>query len=321
MSEPLELHLSTLDDWRGCGKRFELSTLRRVAPLWRHPAALNGTAIHRLIEAVHAEELWDAPRADMAELYAAAFHFAVECPTYEHERGVPVWWGKAQDERGGMAEYAADALEMIDGYRADIRNRAARLVLSEARWRADMAGHRWAGMLDQARELGDGAVELVDLKSGRTRLADVPLRLWGQGLGYAIALGHAEFMPMEHAAAEPWRSFELKVSRVTWLQLRDYVPYLKGGRRSDGTSYVKGDLRGRAHYSVAVTPETLRAQAEEMRLFAEAIAAGRFERRPSNYQCGMCRVQEACLTQFYGTLDEETVRSLRVTVEDYGEEQ
>jgi len=109
----------------------------------------------------------------------------------------------------------------------------------------------------------------------------------------------------------------MDVGRVTWLHLRDYIPYRKNGARADGTAYRKGDQRGPAYYSLEVTPQLLDAHAREIALFAKAVEAGRFERRPSNYQCSRCKVTEACLRAFMGSLDAEAVKGLNVTEGDY----
>ena len=309
----MELHPSDFEAWRGCDKRFELTTLRREPPAWRHPAAVNGTAIHAVIGWIHSDKLWDKDRDFLATIYADEFHDAIENPIRPEERGVRIAWGDMGDEFGARAKYAADALTMLDGYRADQRNKDAKLLLSEGRWRAELAGFKFAGTLDQARDLGDGTVELVDLKSGVERRDEVPLKLWGQGLTYAIALQHADFSSITD---ERWAPLSLRVARVTWAHLQDYVPYKKKSVRA-GRTYLLGDMRGPVFYPIEVTAQALASHAAELHMFAESVASGRFPRRPSNYECSRCKVAEACLLGFHGSLDAATVASLNVTEGDY----
>ncbi len=297
------LHPSSMADWQGCGKRFWLSSVERVRPEWRHPATLNGTAIHSVIESIHSLRLWDASREDLAPLWSSAFDIAELQPSYEEEKGVLVWWGEYQDRAGAKAAMAADALDMLDGYRTDLQNRNAEVLAAEARWRATFGGFDWEGTLDQARAFGENTVEVVDFKSGRERLTGPAFRMWPQGLSYALALAHALFRPLDAPEHAPWKSLNLDVTRVTWLHLRDYIPYKKSGHRGGGTPYVKGERKGPAHYSLEITPKMLEEHAKEVSLFAKAVEAGRFERRPSNYQCSRCKVAERCLRDFTDHID------------------
>lgn len=313
------LHPSSLVQWQSCGRQFEIETMRRVPPAWRHPSALNGTAIHRVIDLVHSRNLWNVDRAAIAAVYRECFSWAVLNPVREEEANVPVFWGEHRDEETAFPRLAADGLDMINGYRHDPRNREAKILVSEGKWRATFGGFDWEGTIDQARDLGDGTVQLVDLKSGQERMNATSLALWPQGFTYVLALAHAVFRPIAADQFAPWTPLKLNVSRLSWLHLRDYIPYLKASRRGS-VEYKRGDLRGPAFYDVEVTKQALSSHVREIGMFAQAVASGRFERRPSTYQCSRCKVAATCLKDFYGSLDEATIKSLRITEEDYGTE-
>jgi RecB family exonuclease len=314
MIASIELHLTSMQDWQGCGHRFELTELRGAAPQSRSPKAINGTAIHRVIDQVHKHNLWEAGRDTIAEFYAAAFREAIDQPARESEVGVEIAWGEHLDAATAQAAFAGDALAMIDGYRVDVRNRLADLIVSECEWRATFASRAWAGRIDQARRLQDGTVQVVDLKSGAEKISATALQLWMQGLGYSVALENAEFRHIGNGNGE-WKPLHLPVSKVTWLHLRDYIPYLRGGKTKNGGTYKAGDHRGPAFYNLEVTDQAKRSVLREMQLFSDAVEAGRFERRPSVYQCSRCKVTAACLREF--GVPEGATSDVEVNGEDY----
>jgi hypothetical protein len=239
------------------------------------------------------------PRTAVAEVYADAFSWAITNPVREEECDSPVFWGDMADEATARAAYAADALAMLDGYRADARNRRAKVLVQEALWRATFGRFDWEGTLDRADSLDGGGVELLDFKSSRDEIDPVPLSMWPQGLTYALALGHAVFRPVGAGPHAPWSPLALKARKLTWVQLRDYIPYVKRGTRRDGTTYQPGDLRGPVYHSVEVTNAMLESHAREIAMFAMAVESGRFPRRPSNNQCTYrCKFTERCRIDF-----------------------
>lgn len=296
MPQDVELHPTGMVKYQECGKRFDLETISRVVPQWRVPQALNGTAIHRTIAWFHLGN-WDATEDEVRHKYAESFAKAIEDPYYVEERGVPVKWPDGSDPQFAAAEFAADALEMIEGYRKDPRNRAAKVVAVEVEWSMGWDGFNWAGTIDQIRVEKDRLV-VVDLKSGQNRPPAAFLALWPQGLTYARAV-HGD--GAEHAHVSPRKTFaalpDLPVEKMVWVHLRDYVPYKRKTTRQ-GRVYLAGDLRGQAYYDAPVTPAALQAHAKEMSAFADAVRAGRFDRRPSIQNCARCSVRNVCLATF-----------------------
>lgn len=307
------LHPSNMMVWQGCGKQFDLEIMHGVAPKFLHPAAVNGTALHVVFDHIHTDNLWDATEDVLATMYKDSFHWAIANPSVEKDRGLPVRWGDLQDEFTAAAKMAADAMAMINGYRRDLRNRLAKVLITEGRWRANFAGFDWEGRLDQARDLGEGKTELIDWKSGVDNVEEPFLAMWPQGLTYAIASENAEFMKR---GTDVWTPLHLSVTKCTYVKLRDYIPYEKAGKKKGGT-FKRGDLRGPVFRTVEITPQILASHIQEMRFFSEAVHNGRVERRPSTYQCNRCRVAERCLRDFRGSLDQDTMLKLKVTEEDY----
>lgn len=297
------LHPSNLVDWQGCGKRFELITMMDERPRWRNHQAINGTAIHSVIERIHRDGLWDTGPQEIQRLYVDSFAAAILEPKNPNESLSPVFWGDMGDEAGGLAYHAPDSIAMIEGYRGDERNRDAEILLLENTWRATFGGFDWEGTIDQVRRGAGGSIELVDLKTGKERPGPIPLAMWPQGLTYAMASEHAVFHPRGADQHTPWTPMSFKVSRLTWAHLRDYVPYKRSGRTPSGVVYKAGDTRGQVFYTIDVKPKVLDAHAREIRMFADAVQAGRFERRPSNHQCSRCTVSEVCLRDFTESVD------------------
>lgn len=278
-------HPSDFEKWRGCDKRFELEVLHGEPSRTLHPKSVNGTAIHTVIEWMHSGiDGWRPESTDkviVANQYRAAFARAIEHPRMERDRGLPVAWGDYIDEDHARATFATEALDMLKGYANDPRNQTAQIAAMHRQWRAEIDGNMWAGEIDRLDYEPGGTYTICDFKSG-AKLNPVPLAMWHQliyAIGYQMATGN-------------------KVKRVRWIALPDYVPYLRSGKTKDGREYRAGQMRGPAYYDVEVNDVVLTGMREEMRMFADAVRAGRFPRRPSNYQCSMCGVSDACVAGF-----------------------
>lgn len=306
-------HLSDFSGWRGCDKRYELEVLGGATPAFRHPAALNGVAIHRVVDQVHAHELWDIDSEGLSDAWAAAFEWAIEHPVNPEEAGVPIRWGEFMDEAHARSTFARDALAMVRGYMADPRNREAEVLVAHGRWRAKIGGALWAGELDQVRRESDGSYSVIDLKTGQDRPSGPPLELWAQ-VGYSLALRDAEFLRFDDEGEVVWTPISIQPRRVAWLHMRDYIPYLRSGKTSSGRTYRAGEMRGQAFYYVDVNAQSLEGIAREMGLFTSSVARGDFPRRPSSYECARCHVRERCLASYRGEID---AAALRLTEEDF----
>jgi RecB family exonuclease len=176
----IELRQSTLKDWLFCPRMFHLKHIEGIAPNWRNPAALHGTVLHRIIELMH-EGHWDL---NFDFVYSEIFRLV------ENETDTPVFW--KTDREHELEKLKANALEMIEGYKANYANRECRVILGEAKFRVKVAGYWFTGTIDQLRENADGTIELIDFKTNKQRptLAflqnDWQLNLYSYALKYGI---------------------------------------------------------------------------------------------------------------------------------------
>lgn len=277
-------HPSDFEKWRGCDKRYELEVMNAHPPRSRSPKAINGSAIHYVLEWMHTGT--NGFRDDsLDDVYAAAFRRAVDEPVNDAERGVPIDWGDFMDADHARAHYASEALGMLRGYAADPRNRNATVIAVHHKWKATIDGAPWSGEIDRIDGNADGTVTICDFKSG-TKLSAVPLKMWHQ-IVYAIGLLEAT---------------GLNASIMRWIALPDYVPYLRSGKTKDGREYKRGQTRGIAYYDVTITKDVVDAMRSEMRMFVDSVRSGRFPRRPSNDMCGRCRVSDVCLAGFRASI-------------------
>lgn len=304
-------HLSDFAAWRQCDKRYELEVVGRTPPAWRSPQGINGTAIHRVADVIHAEKLWNASRFTLAPIYHDAFRWAIEHPVRDEERETPIFWGEYMNEETASAAFAGDAMLMLEGYAADERNQNAFILASHSRWRATFAGVPWAGEIDRIDINEDGTATIVDLKSAKSKPNEIEMALWTQ-LAYAMFMRSGMVKKIADDDSVTWKAVDLDVRSVVWLHLRDYVPYLKNGKTTSGRVYSKGERRGPAYYETMITTDAYAAMAREMDLFVRAVGRGEFPRRPGTH-CSYCKVAERCLTQYRGHI----AGALNITEEAY----
>ena len=74
------------------------------------------------------------------------------------------------------------------------------------------------------------------------------------------------------------------------------LPAGGAGRRTDGSTYAAGDLRGDPCYRISKTPEQLEQGAQAIARIIAAIRAGGFFWNPSAMYggCDACPVKHAC---------------------------
>lgn len=286
---------SHIETWQECPHRYELLYEQDVKPAWRHPKGLNGTALHDSIRSIHQDELWDLDDAGMRDMWGAAFRHAADEPHELQDVDVPVHWGEFGDMDGALAKMGGDATWMLAGYRDDPRNRDAAVIGLEVAYEIDIGGVPVRGRIDQVRDL-DG-LHVVDTKSTGMAPDESFLAVWTQGWIYAKAVE---------------RILRERPKTVTWVQLRDYIPYK--AKPKDGP-------RGRAYYTMDVTDGAMISIEREIKLFHAAVQAGRFERRPSSIGCSYCRVSGRCISGFRDALSDSSLNSLKITEDAYGQGQ
>lgn len=287
---------SDVGTWQQCGHRYELMRERHEKPAWRHPKGLNGTAIHLVVRQIHEEGLWAAPMAEYQERWKAAFVAADEEPYEESDMGVPVWWGKMVDRAGAITELKWDAMAMLSGYAGDPRNKDANLLDIESHWETEIAGVPMRGRIDQVRDLH--GLHILDLKTtGMEKPSANFMALWTQGLVYAAAVE---------------KILKERPKTVTWLHMRDYIPY-----KTRAKAAASPGPRGQVYYTAEVTENGMKSLEKELRMFHDAVRAGRFERRPTPNGCSWCKVADLCVAGFRGAPTVGVPAGMEVADEDF----
>ncbi|MEE9568342.1 MAG: PD-(D/E)XK nuclease family protein [Candidatus Binatia bacterium] len=295
-------HQTHLRDARLCMKMFELKYRYGAPPETRSLAMVNGSAMHKAIERMHVEGLFDLADGFKA-LYLAAFAEA------EAREDIPIRWDKGKDE--DLERLSGDACEILQRYNLKGMNRQAEVLLSEACFTVQIGGYAFAGILDQYRRQGDAKI-LIDFKSGKTKPMDLTLRLGTQFSVYTHAIVHGEFLGTGKGHKRVPVSLP---DQVVHYQLYDHLPYKKTGKWGN-----KGQERGPAWYPTERTEHDLKASEQEIRRICGNIRRGTFPRAENDMICRMCRFQEACLQDYlHGGLDEKLARKLRITLSEEDE--
>jgi hypothetical protein len=284
---------SRLSEFSECPMKYWLHNVKGFRPESRHPNAIRGTAIHGAINRIHRLKKFD----DWLDIFEEEKLRAMADP---HEVDLP--WA-----RGTTEESVADAMEdgavMLGGYVE--RNRTAEVVASEVQGRMlvrhprTKTKYRFAMTIDQVRRVGK-SLKIVDLKTGKNVPNPAYLARSLQFTGYGAGLKNATW----NVDGE-WQSFGEYPESLSWYQLGLLLPYKRGGKRSDGSSYQKGDVRGDPEIPVVRDL----SQYEEFPIVAcriiQAIRMKLFYHAVNWFECGMCKFESACSTGSGMTLESD----------------
>lgn len=172
------------------------------------------------------------------------------------------------------------------------------------------SGRKYAveGTVDQVRPGADGSgFELHELKTnaslpGRASLErNVQLCLYAWCCVTGEVRVDGEWIP----AREVLPGF---LRTCVFYKLASLVPYKRAGRRSDGTRYQKGDLRGDPRVPVPVDADRLMEGTRAIARIIAAMRAGGFFWNPSSLYggCDTCPYKYACGTTFSSNREPET---------------
>lgn len=152
----IELRQSTIKDYLSCPLMFRFKHIDKIQPNWRNPAMLHGSVLHKILELLHTSD-W-ALRVE--PLYREVFDY------FEYEEStIPVYW-KGEREKE-LNKLVINAIEIIEGYRRNLKNQNIKVLYSEQKFRVKIAGYTFTGTIDQVRENVDGSIELLDFKSNK----------------------------------------------------------------------------------------------------------------------------------------------------------
>ena len=267
------LRQSTIKDYLFCPRMFQLRHLLKLPAECRNPAAINGTIVHRLLEALHSD--WDMDiTSEYDRLLEREEFSSVEAP-------IPILW-KDRDKQ--IAAYRRDAVDMLANYRSKDYNHSAKILLSEATFLVKIGDHYYRGTIDQLREYPDGSLELVDFKTSQATPTPLFLATDYQFSLYAWALEQGWFI-------KNGKSLRLgrRPDYCTLYHLRHHIPYR---RNCDGGK--AGEERGDPRYTTTRTDEQFRQMLGDLHSIAEAIRLQLFPRNPGQWTCSMCRYRSHC---------------------------
>ncbi len=270
MDEPLRQ--STIYGYLRCPYQHHLRTTDPTTQSFQHPAAVFGTAVHDLIRQMH-EGDWDL---DLESYFLEAFDMA--------EKGSkPLRW---KDEAKERAQYLADAVAILDGYRSKDYNRECRVLMAEATFTVRIGRHTVTGTVDQVRKCSDGSIVLVDFKTSKAAPPQMYVDLDYQLSLYAYALQHGTFL-VDGKLVTP----KITPDRLTLYFLRHHIPYK---RATNGKA--AGEEKGDPRISTTRTTEQFRVLKKDVNCVARMIRLGIYPRSPDPLKCGCCGYAEACLS-------------------------
>ena len=265
---------------------------------------IGGTAVH---EAIHTY-LTD-PRASArilrGELPSDEAIASVICREMERAaNGLIIDWYGEDPVKWGL-----DALAMAKGALADVGQRAADIVASEADFLApiecDDKTYWLRGTMDLVYRSKEGALVLADWKTGEQRQPQVVID-HGYQLGiYAHALRHGALTRGDKTWTVGQWPDELYI-----VHLRDHVPYQRatsktadraeeaafwGVQRGEKVKLAKGDRRGPAWYSARRTEADVARLKHSIRKIVGGVRLGILYEHIGNH-CGKCSFSGACLS-------------------------
>ena len=205
----IELRQSTIQDYLNCPLMFRFKHIEKLEPALRHPAALHGSTLHKLIYMIHLDK-WNM---NVVHYYRDVFeYFEFYSPEESH---IPVLW--KTDREKELEVFEKNAIEILDGYRRKPANREAVVLYAEQEFRVKIAGHWFMGTVDQVRRNPDGTVELIDFKSGRQQPTVAYLQNDWQLNLYIYALRYGELK-----VGDEWIKTRLLPDYASWYFLRGH---------------------------------------------------------------------------------------------------
>ena len=295
-------HQSEINDYLACPQTLLLK-LEGVEPLFRPVALVRGTAVHRTIHRLHTKGRWSRWQRVYEEEWAGAFDEPgppVDSPPEKIEEEYQKW-------QTALASYVE-------------RERETEVLFSELRLRGTVTSRSGRlypieGTVDQIRPACSGkGYDLYELKTSATLPGRASLERNVQLCLYAwcCVTGEVEVDGEWCPAAKVLPSV---LRRCVCYKLSNLIPYQRAGRRTDGSRYQRGDLRGDPEIAVPVDPDRLVEGTQAIARIIAAMRAGGFYWNPSSLYggCDTCPYKYACGTTFTSNQEPmEAVPSLAV---------
>jgi len=276
-------HQSTLNAYLAFPEKLRLTAVEGVRPTFRHYAQVRGTAVHSAIARLHEEHAWDQARDVFAQEWELQFSLPdspVNASAKKLDKEYEDWC--AAVEQYALREHNAPVLYCELPVRGAVRSRGGRC-------------YEVQGTVDQVRRADGGGYEVYEHKTNATcpSLAtlerNIQLSLYGWCLHAGEILVDDQWQPASEV-------FDGALRGMVSYHLAHLIPYRRAGRRSDGSTYSAGDLRGDPCYRITKTPEQLEQGALVIARIIAAIRAGGFYWNPSAMYggCDACSVKHSC---------------------------
>lgn len=312
--------VSAIRDYQTCPRMYYFARVLGLRRERTHFSAIFGTAVHWAISHWHAMK-----RRDDADTLLKWYHAKLL-------KEIAKANGKNQEIDGFDGEatfekYAPTAREIFEGYVGDPANDVD-LVVNEHGFRVAIRSPRgtlywFIGFIDQIRAHGDGALHVMDLKTGKTRPDDHLLTLDEQLSLYGIACARGQFR--RGREDEPFTIGQHPTS-VQIVHLRGYETYKKNqyaetisdpdkvkvpnpkGKGRDvirkipnplfEQGYKKGERKGSVFLRSLRSEFDLRQAEIDLARVCAAIRRKAFYRRPSAHgSCDFCKFRRECLEE------------------------
>ena len=274
---PVELATTAVGEWLACPRRLFYHLVLRPGPPGIRQ--LRGQAAHRLLELVHRDEVrWLGDPS--AFLRVAEEHL---------ERSVLPWLASRVPSRLAHRALAAWLRRLAVRYAHHVVGApgADQPTLGvEAPFRLQLDGIVVRGRIDRLRRVAEGAVEVVDYKTGRdvpSRSAIVPAVFGSAAAGptdwqlpvYGLALSRGTVAPLRATVPALLRAWYVG---VTPAHVRDPGrPIHRRGLRIDGSLELAGPESAELG---ELTPADLAGFADRLEREGRRIAGGRFPAQP-----------------------------------------
>ena len=287
----IQLRQSTIKDYLSCPLMFKFKHLEGIKPSYRHPAALHGSTIHKIIYLFH-EEGWDL---DIEKEYREIF----DC--YSRESDVPIFW--KGDPGRELERLVKNGVEILNGYRGNLENILARVIYSEVKFRVKVAGEIFTGTIDQVRENTEGFTDLIDFKSNRQKPTDAFLKNDWQLSLYAYALRFGEML-----IAGEWIKPKILPENTTWYFLRNHEI------RKTNTMYgKKGEEKGDPIFRSKRSMDDLKRFRVHTKHLLNSMLKDWYY--PNTNHCIMCSYKPDCIGGEY-QIQEELIDEVKKILEN-----
>ena len=273
-----------------CLYQWYLAYVLKAKEESKSAATARGTMIHKTVADLHAKHAWNHWE-DLLRVNVQAELDSIE------EQGVP--WKREVDPED---YFIADSAGMIKNY-VD-RNRDAQTIGVEVPFRMVLTHPRTGtsyplvGTVDRLDYDKTGkALTIVDWKTGQTPPDDAFLARDYQMSGYGLAAKNGIFVMPD---GEPLH-FDAYPERIVWYQMYNLLPYKRAGTKTNGTKYVKGDLRGEPEIDVVRRESDYDAFRADICNAIRGIRMGIIWKSGAGFPgtCAMCRYRSACVTGEY----------------------